>query len=198
MGPRAARCENQRCESYHRVLINVQLAHPSVRIVAFADDSAFNDAPAALYPAFVTKCEIQRDLLGLEENMTKIIAFSNGGDMRLAPPYIPGAAGHRDGVVGGAKIAGCFHGDPEWVAAQLEAHMEKKIAPVDRLVDLCDTLTVHHTLQMKQRGLRDCLSNNAAFFMGNHTPSLSTAAATLHQTRQAGCSASRRASARRG
>ena len=48
------------------------------------------------------------------------------------------------------------------------------------------TLTVHHTLQMKQRGLRDCLSNNAAFFMGNHTPGLSTAAATLHQTRQAG------------
>ena len=93
------------------MLINVQLAHPSVRIVAFADDSAFNDAPAALYPAFVTKCEIQRDLLGLEENMTKIIAFSNGGDMRLAPPHIPGAARHRDGVVGGAKIAGCFHGD---------------------------------------------------------------------------------------
>ena len=41
-------------------------------------------------------------------------------------------------------------------------------------------------LQMQQRGLRDCLSNNAAFFMGNHTPGLSTAAATLHQTRQAG------------
>ena len=86
------------CAPAHEALHAVQKLHPTTRIVCFADDTTFNDAPERLYGAdgtYSTMLRTQLERNGHTSNLTKVEVYSPEGDMALAPPELRGPDGTR-------------------------------------------------------------------------------------------------------
>ena len=152
------------CSGYRVCLQNTQRAHPSVRIISFADDTTLNGPPHVLYPAFAHKRKDCWDTLHLRSKMPAVLAYSPRGDLTLIPEFITAPDGSLDALLSrnadgsallGFRCVGTFFGNSAWRSAAIAARIMDKLANLDNIDSLTDTETITDTTASRLRIIRN-------------------------------------------
>ena len=186
--------------AYHDTCRIVQKAHPSVRIACIADDTMMAGEAAELYRSYKTKITTQAQRNTLRENTAKAGCYSPEGDMSDAPAWVPGSSHHKDdegnltGELSGLKIAGAYHGDADWVEAQIDATINGtpvpgggrrggRLANLDKVDEHSDNENIKNVLSHCQRVTRNCAAVQPLYYLRQVRPSLTRRAAVAADVR---------------
>ena len=162
----------------HSVLLRVQEAHASVRIVAYLDDVTLlgpSEVVAAAYKDLRTWAEEDCTLFS---NLDKSVAYSPQGSLAGLPEGLKGAApGPR---LRGFVYLGTAIGDPSWCSAHLARELTKQAAHLSCLGMVKDTGHLHTAKQVKLLILRFCAASKPGFWLRVAPPSEARQAAEAH------------------
>ena len=159
------------CCPTHEVAQEVQEYSPSTTMFYLADDGVYCDAPLAFLRAFAFKRARAREVLRHVTAEAKLKFWVPAA----ARPLIPFELQHA--IVDVLKLGGLFIGDDAACSAALLALVQKKLACVDNLDMVKDTLGVRNASQLRFEMLRDCAAAVPCYWMRAMPPAVTEAAA---------------------
>ena len=165
---------------YHLSLHETVAAHPTLRVVAFADDTYLGDDDSRIYPGFAAMQIDSRASCLLDSNLEKVVVYSPKGSLSHAPAHLSGSPSHPNGRIMGFKCVGGFIAEPSepgraWQSSQLHAKLSSRLAPLNVLSSLRDSEAVTVVTQLQYRLLSDCASRIAPYWMQLHSPDVTLA-----------------------
>ena len=165
------------CAPDHEIKHELQDKYPTLRIAGLADDGIYNAPPAVLYSAF----DLKRCLAWLRMRFVshdgKLTVLVPDGSTHLVPTK------YAARVAPLAKLGGLYVGDADACSRALNAKLRNKLANLDNIDLMTDTLKVSNVRELRLDLLRDVASRVPQYWMRGMPPSRTFAAAAMADAR---------------